>query len=259
MGTFLFHEIIFGPVSSRRLGISLGINLLPENSKLCNFNCVYCECGWTLENSFVKKQFQPREKVRLALIEKLSVMKNNGEKLDVITFAGNGEPTLHPDFAGVIDDTLLARNTYYPKARVAVLSNATRLNSDSVFNALLKVDDNILKLDSARTQTISLINCPNNDYNKEEVIANFMKFKGNFILQTMFVKGHFKDHDFDNTTEYEVESWIDIIRKTKPKMVMIYTIARDTPLKNIEKISLGKLNEIARKVELAGFKTSVSG
>ena len=259
MGTFLFSETVFGPVKSRRLGISLGINLLPNDSKVCNFNCIYCECGWSSTTSRTKPILQTRTDVNEKLIEKLVSMNENKSNLDVITFAGNGEPTIHPEFADIINDTISARDKYFPKAKIAVLSNATQLHRQKVFNALKKIDDNILKLDSAFENTIMLLNGPHCYFDKNELINNLKKFKGDFILQTMFVKGTYKKHPFDNTNEKEIEAWLSIIKKVKPKKVMIYTISRDTPSKDLEKISLNELNAIAKRVEDVGFETLVSG
>ncbi|MBN2681083.1 MAG: radical SAM protein [Bacteroidales bacterium] len=259
MGTFLFHDVVFGPVKSRRLGISLGINLLPIDSKLCNFNCIYCECGWTISEKGVKKQFQPRNTVKQLLEQKLIEMSQKGEKPDVITFAGNGEPTLHPDFAGIIEDTIEVRDKLSPEARIAVLSNATQLHRQKVIDALQKIEDPILKLDSAFPSTLMLLNCPNCYFDEKEIINNFRKFKGNFILQTMFLKGEYKKQIIDNTTEKEVSAWIEIIKKVKPRKVMIYTIARDTPSSNLQKIEIQTLQKIAERVNGLGIETSVSG
>jgi len=187
MSTFLFDEIIFGPVKSRRLGVSLGINLLPNNSKFCNFNCIYCECGWTPGFSGEKIKFHPANLVNNKLKEKLKIFKNNNKNIDVITFAGNGEPTLHPEFSLIIDSTIQLRNYYFPNAKIAVLSNATTIHKKQIFDALMKIDDNILKLDSAFENTIKLLNNPQGNFNLNNLINNLKKFNGKFILQTMFV------------------------------------------------------------------------
>lgn len=258
MGTFLFHEVVFGPVKSRRLGVSLGINLLPVDNKLCNFNCIYCECGWTKNEQPSKQQFQDRSFVKNQLKERLVDMKAKGEKLDVITFAGNGEPTLHPDFAGIIDDTIEVRNNLFPNSRIAVLSNATQLHRQKVIDALLKVDDPILKLDSAIPETLMLVNCPNCYFDEKEIINNFKKFKGRFILQTMFLRGKYKSRELDNTTEKEITAWLEIVKKVKPAKVMIYTIARDTPSKTLVKVPLEDLEIIAGRLRALGFETQVS-
>ncbi|MFH2095027.1 MAG: radical SAM protein, partial [Bacteroidota bacterium] len=196
MTTFLFRDIIFGPVKSRRLGISLGINLLPNDCKLCNFNCIYCECGWTPKGGGVK-DFHLKENVSDALEKQLARMQKNNDPLDAITFAGNGEPSMHPDFEDVIAQTILLRNRYYPKARIAVLSNATLISRKSVFNALKRIDDPILKIDSVFNDTVSLLNNPPNNYDIGNTIQLLKNFNGDFVLQTMFVRGIYKGRAFD--------------------------------------------------------------
>lgn len=258
MGTFLFDEIIFGPVRSRRLGASLGINLLPANAKWCSFNCIYCECGWTEKREFQKSGYPLRTEIKMALATRLELMKNQKSDLDVITFAGNGEPTLHPEFPGIIDDTIELRNKFFPGVDIAVLSNSTMIHVKEVREALLKIEQNILKLDSANEITFRLLNQPAEGFNFEKMLENLMLFKGRFILQTMFVKGSFQGQLFDNTTEQELKSWTEIVKKLSPSKVMIYTIARDTPASDIQKITLGKLNEIAAMIERAGIPVQVS-
>lgn len=259
MSTILFSEIVFGPIISRRLGISLGMNLLPYDGKLCSFDCIYCECGYNKDFK-TKTKLPTQEQVKAALEDKLSTMKANGDKLDVITFAGNGEPTLHPQFAQIIDDTISLRNEFYPDAKISVLTNAMHLDKDSVFEALKKVENNILKLDSAFIETIKLMDQPNSpSYSVEKQIALFKKFEGNFILQTMFIKVTHNGQAIDNTSEKEVSAWLDIIRETQPREVMIYTIDRETPSKTIEKVSIDKLKEIGEKVSQLGIKINVAG
>ena len=258
MATFLFDEIIFGPVKSRRLGVSLGVNLLPNDSKFCNFNCIYCECGWTKDKQ-EKVDFHSQDLVKQTLDSKLKSMLANNEELDVITFAGNGEPTLHPLFDKIIDDTIEIRNKYFPEARIAVLSNSTMLQKYRVVEALKKVDQNILKLDSSNIETIKLLNNPQGHFNLDYIIDNFAKFDGAFILQTMFLKGKYNDVDIDNTTDEEVNSWLDLVNEINPKQVMIYTIARDTPAPDLEKVSMEKLEEIAGKLRDLNIDVQISG
>ena len=259
MATFLFDETIFGPVISRRLGVSLGVNLLPNDSKVCSFDCIYCECGLNPKNRERKAVLPSRDEVKRLLIKKLEEMAAEGQKPDVITFAGNGEPTLHPEFEGVIDDTLEVRDQFAPKARVAVLCNSTMLDKPSVFNALNKVDDNILKLDSAFESTVRIMDCPNKNFSLKNVVDNLKKFNGNLIIQTMFLKGSYHGEAFDNTTDEEVTAWLKLVKEINPLQVMIYTIARDTPIDTLEKISVEKLNEIADLVKKEGLDVQVSG
>lgn len=259
MSTLLFDEIVFGPIHSRRLGTSLGMNLLPYDGKVCSFNCIYCECGYN-EDGRTKTELPNRKNVKAALEHKLLKLKEENVNIDVITFAGNGEPTLHPHFAEIIDDTIELRNKYVPEAKISVLSNAMHIGKESVFNALKKVENNILKLDSANIETVRLIDQPNSPtYNIERQIEFFKKFEGNFILQTMFVRGSHNGKIVDNTTEEELNGWLDIIKMTHPKEVMIYTIDRETPEKNLEKVSLQELKHIGEKVEQLGIKINIAG
>lgn len=259
MATFLFDQIIFGPIKSRRLGVSLGVNLLPTDSKVCSFDCIYCECGWTPRKRTHKVVLPTRLQVQQMMEEKLKDMIANNEFPDVITFAGNGEPTLHPDFEGIIDDTIALRNQLAPKARIAVLSNATMLHKPAVVRALVKVEDNIQKLDSAFEQTIRLIDCPASNFRLSEVVENLKSFNGKVIIQTLFLKGQFKDQVIDNTTEEELAEWVKLIVEIKPSQVMIYTIDRDTPATGLEKVNLEELNLIAERVRAQGFEVQVSG
>ena len=258
MPTFLFDQTIFGPVSSRRLGVSLGINLLPNNRKICSFDCIYCECGLNGQ-SYEKGQLPEPAQVQHDLESKLQEMVAENQLPDVITFAGNGEPTLHPDFASIIDDVVDLRNRYCPKARIAVLSNATRIDAPGVFNALLKVDDNILKLDSGLETTIKLIDRPNAEFNLTKLTDQLQRFHGQLIIQTMFVQGSFNDTPINNTTDADVEAWLQLLIKIQPRQVMIYTIERDTPSDTLKKVSVNVLHEIAEKVKILGIPVQVSG
>ncbi|MEN9444309.1 MAG: hypothetical protein RIS47_1199 [Bacteroidota bacterium] len=258
MATFLFDQIIFGPVNSRRLGVSLGINLLPIESKFCNYNCIYCECGWTPGKESPKPIFHAALDVASALEAKLQEMVAAGNPPDVITFAGNGEPTVHPDFAAIIDLTLALREKFVPNCKVAVLSNATMLHNATVVAALKRVDQNILKLDSAFDATAKLINQPLGGFSTERLVERMQAFGGELIVQTMFLKGGSNGVLIDNTTPDELDAWMDLIVRIAPKQVMIYTIARDTPLDTLEKIPVERLNEIAASLRLRGFDVQVS-
>jgi wyosine [tRNA(Phe)-imidazoG37] synthetase (radical SAM superfamily) len=259
MGTFLFNSTIFGPVVSRRLGSSLGINLLPNNIKICNFNCIYCECGLTPEFTVKNHKLPSRTEVRELLEKYLSSPGTADEKIDTVTFAGNGEPTLHPEFPGIIDDVLKLREKYLPKVKIAVLSNATFIHHPEVFKALLRVDYNILKLDSLFEETQKLINCPSGDHSIEKTIEGFKRFKGKLIIQTMFFRGIYHGMHIDNTSEKELELLIRAYQEVKPESVMIYTISRDTPHQNLHKVAENELKIIAGKIEKLGIKTHVSG
>lgn len=256
MATFLFDSIVFGPVRSRRLGVSLGVNLLPTDSKVCSFDCIYCECGWT--QSMASGNLPTRDNVRRALDKKLAEMQFKGDDLDVITFAGNGEPTLHPEFAGIIDDTISIRNSYFPNARIAVLSNSTMIHRSDVIGALNKVDQNILKLDSAFDHTIQLLNKPMMKFDVKSLVEQLTQFKGNLIIQTLFVKGTINNQVVDNTTPDEIAAWLKLIDEIKPREVMVYTIARDTPAQDLKKISIEELKSIAACVEQLRIPVQVS-
>ena len=259
MSTFLFDKIIFGPVKSRRLGVSLGVNLLPTNSKVCSFDCIYCECGWTPKKREQKVELPSREKVAENLKEKLKNMQLTGELPDVITFAGNGEPTLHPKFAEIIDDTIALRNQFAPDCRIAVLSNSTMIHREPVFQALLKIEDNILKLDSAIAKTVELLDCPVGRFDLQRVIAQLKRFGNQAIIQTLFVRGEHKNQTIDNTTEEELNAWLEVIKDIRPRQLMIYSIDRDTPAQGLQKVSVEELNQIAERARDAGFEVQVSG
>lgn len=260
MSTFLFDKIIFGPVRSRRLGVSLGINLLPATKKICNFNCIYCECGWTNSSQGERSSFPGREEVRKALDKKLAQMKAGSQKPDVITFAGNGEPTLHPDFPEIVDDTIELRNRYFPDSKIAVLSNSTTITVPRIREALLKVDQNILKLDSGFDLTVRVHNQPRVNFKVAELIGNLKNLKGQLIIQTLFLRGQYNGRMIDNTTPEELEAWLKAVALIRPSEVMIYTISRDTPEgSQLAKVPVSELKGIARMVNSLGIKTSVSG
>ena len=254
MSTILFDKIVFGPVHSRRLGVSLGMNLLPVDGKLCSFDCIYCECGLNGERRTHTK-LPTREEVKEALIQKLSTMQSEGIAPDVITFAGNGEPTMHPQFEGVIEDTIATRNRFFPKAKIAVLSNSTMLHKEGVFRALNK----IVKLDSVLDSRIQQLNVPNSPaFTFDRLMVQLCRFEGNLIIQTMFLKGEVNGQSVDNTTETELEGWLEALKRIKPKQVMIYTIERETPLKGLQKVSKETLDEIADCARKEGFDVTVS-
>jgi wyosine [tRNA(Phe)-imidazoG37] synthetase (radical SAM superfamily) len=259
MPTFLFDKIIFGPVKSRRLGVSLGINLLPAARKLCNFDCIYCECGWTMKTHLQGEKLPSRKEVYEALEMKLVSMKKKNQPPDVITYAGNGEPTLHPEFPGIIDDSIELRNKYFPDAKIAVLSNSTAITKPEIREALLKVDSNILKLDSAFDLTVKIHNQPHVNMKVEELIRELQMFNGRLIIQTLFLRGTYKKKTIDNTTPEEIEAWLKAIEKIHPSEVMIYTISRDTPEGgDLERVPLSELKAIASLVNKLGIETQVS-
>lgn len=257
MSTLLYSAPIFGPVKSRRLGLSLGINLLPADGKLCNFDCLYCECGLNREKR-PKSKMPTRQEVAAGLEATLKRMHEENEHPDTLTFAGNGEPTLHPDFAGIIEDTLALRDRYAPKANISVLTNATRLLKPDVFNALMKVDNPLLKLDTIDTDYIRLVDRPTGHYDLPALLDKMKAMGSHAIIQTMFLKGEVNGINVDNTSDAFVTPWLEIVKAIGPKLVTIYTIDRETPEKGLQKAGKAELNRIADRLRKAGFKATVS-
>ena len=258
MSTILFDQIVYGPVHSRRLGVSLGVNLSPADGKRCTFDCIYCECGLNAER---KPLLRPplREEVKSALSGKLSKLKSQGICPDRITFSGNGEPTMHVDFAGIIEDTIAIRDALCPSAKVAVLSNSTMLHRADVVRALGMIDENLMKLDAPTDELIGLIDQPApHDFNVRQVIENLRLFDGKLTVQTIFLKGEHKGVHFDNTCDEIVSLWINALKIIHPEKVMIYTIHRETPVKTLQKIPISKLQQIADSVNNAGFQVIVA-
>ncbi len=256
MSGILFDELIFGPVRSRRLGISLGINLLPTSNKYCNFNCIYCECGWT-DNKSTKLVLPKRTDFKRLLSEKLQALQHTPNEPDAITFAGNGEPTTHPEFAGIIDDTLEARDLYAPKAAVTVLSNASMLHKKKIRDALVKVDKNIQKLDAGTEIMFQRINQPLGNLTLEKIVENLLLIKENLTIQTLFLRGENDGQNIDNTSPEEISAWLKLINKIRPAEVMLYSIERETPAAGVEKIARKKLELIASQVQALGVKAVV--
>jgi len=257
MSTIIFPSPVFGPIHSRRLGISLGINLLPEGGKLCNFDCIYCECGFNKDH----RPHQPLptvEQVSVALEQKLQEMQAEGIKPDVLTFAGNGEPTVNPHFPAVVDEVRRFRGIYAPSARISVLSNSTMIMRDDVYEALLKVDNAIMKLDTADTDYIRRVNRPRGNYDLEAIISRLQEMGDRCIIQTMFMGGEYEGKSVDNTGEEYVAPWLEAVKKIAPSQVMIYTLDRETPAHALKKTAPEKLDEIAEKVRQLGIKCSAS-
>lgn len=249
----LFGSIIYGPIHSRRLGTSLGVELMPLDHKLCTFNCVYCECGWNTPVSHPK--LPTREEVRIALEARLK----EGLQLDVITFSGNGEPTLHPDFLGIIEDTCALRDRYCPNAKVSVLSNSTQLGRPDVVQALRLCDNRILKLDAATDTMMRRIDLPvNKDLTVVQIMEWLVQFDGNFTLQTCFLRGEHNGELIDNTTQEELTAWYHAVNQLRPKQIMIYVIDRKTPEENLSKISRTEMENIAAPLIEKGYNVSIS-
>lgn len=257
MACVIYPSPVFGPVHSRRLGTSLGINLLPEGGKICSFDCIYCECGFNKDRR-ANTKLPARAHVKEVLEKKLISLAEEGVRLDVMTFAGNGEPTSHPEFEGVVDDVIELRDKYCPDAKISVLSNSTFLTRKQVFDALHKVDNNILKLDTVNREFIELVDRPNAGYDLGKVIDALKAFEGRLIIQTMFLKGEFEGKAIDNTTDEYVQPWIEVLKEIKPHEVMIYTIARETPAENLIKATKEELDGIAEKLRGEGFTVQIA-
>ena len=249
-----FDDIVFGPIFSRRLGSSLGVNLLPSKGKLCNFDCVYCECGWNKDGAG-DRTFPSLTDIESALETKMSALAAEGGKVDSITFSGNGEPTMHPDFPEVIDITLRLRDRFFPDAKVSVLSNATLIGRKAVADALMRVDNPILKLDASTDELVRKINKPVGTYRLDEVVGNMKLFKGRFVLQTMFLKSP----DFNTAEPEALARWMDIVREVRPREIMVYTIDRETPDKSLEKYTVDEMRELVRPLIEEGYDIQIRG
>ena len=253
MSTVIYPSPIFGPVHSRRLGISLGINLLPADGKVCSFDCIYCECGFN-EDHRPSLPMPTRQEVARQLEAKLQQMKSEGQLPDVLTFAGNGEPTCHPHFPEIIDDTIVLRDRYCPQAKVSVLSNSTLIHNQRVHDALMKVDNNILKLDTVDLDYIKKVDHPAGNYNIERIVECMKAFRGHIIIQTIFFHGP----GVSNLSEHYVGPWLDTVKEIAPSQVMIYTIDRETPTPTLTKATHEELDAIRDRVIAAGIPCQAS-
>ena len=257
MSTIIYPSPIFGPVHSRRLGISLGINLMPADGKVCSFDCIYCECGFNADHHPTLPR-PTREEVARKLEQTLIKMTADGQLPDVLTFAGNGEPTCHPHFAEIIADTIRLRNKYCPKAKVCVLSNSTMIHRPQVHNALMQVDDNILKLDTIDPRYINKVDRPTGQSDIQAIIEHMKAFRGHIIIQTMFMRGEYQGESVDNTTDAYVIPWLDVVKQIRPQQVMVYTIDRETPAHGLEKASREQLDTIRDRVIAVGIPCTAS-
>ena len=256
--SFLVEPLIFGPIKSRRLGNSLGVNLLPEVGKICSFDCIYCECGWNPENK--KNSGIPTKEIfEQALEKRLQELKGTADEPDSITFSGNGEPTLNPDFVDIIDITIRLRDLYLPNAKISVLTNGTTLHKKEIFDAISKIDNNIIKIDGGTYEMIKAINKPNVEFDLEKYINILQEFKGNLVIQTCFLRGEHNGVKIDNTTKEELSHWYEYIKRINPRKTMIYAIDRETPEKNLEKISFKELEQIAEPLRELGFVVECYG
>jgi wyosine [tRNA(Phe)-imidazoG37] synthetase (radical SAM superfamily) len=258
MATFLFDKIVFGPVKSRRLGSSLGINLLPVSKKLCNFDCIYCECGWSNIHHIKNDDIPAVEDVIQALLKTLQEMKSKGEKPDVITYAGNGEPTMHPQFSEIAEKVCEVRNEFFPDCKISLLCNSALLFKKEIIESLKFIDQNILKLDTAIENSFQKINRPSGGIKLERIISELSKVKTQKTIQTLFLKGKDELSEIDNTTEKEINALIGAYKKIKPDSIMVYSFYRDTPTSSLITIKENKLREIANRIEKEGFKVELT-
>lgn len=249
-----FHNIVFGPIHSRRLGSSLGINLLPENGKLCNFDCIYCECGWNRDGTGDRVMPSAGD-VAAALESKLEECAASGIHIDSITFSGHGEPTLNRDFPEIIGMTLALRDRYYPQAKVSVLSNATTVCDERVFGALRRVDNPIMKIDASTAGGVATVNRPSGHYDLERVISGLERFHGDFVLQTMFLKSP----SFDSSESANLTGWMDIVRRLAPREIMVYTLDRETPEKDLAKFGVEEMTALVKPLLDEGFAIQIRG
>lgn len=249
-----FDEIVFGPIFSRRLGSSLGVNILPAEGKLCNFDCIYCECGWN-KDGIAQRRFPTLDEVSAALESRMSEAAEGGVRVDSITFSGNGEPTMNPDFPAIIDVTLQLRDRYFPNAKVSVLSNATLSGRRNIVEALKKVDNPILKIDAASDWLVQKINKPVGVYCVDDIRRHLKAFDGDFILQTIF----FRSHEFDMASLENLRAWMDIVRDLRPREIMVYTIDRETPDKSLEKYTVEQMTSFVRPLIDEGFNIQIRG
>ena len=257
MAGILFDEIVFGPIKSRRFGISLGINLLPLHGKFCTFNCIYCECGLNDEQKKEKPRLFTAAEINTSLQSRFEALKTGGLNPDTITFAGNGEPTLHPEFETIIENTILLRDKFFPKAVITVLSNATRLDHENVRRALLRIDNNVLKLDAGTDATFQAINRPTNSITLEKVVKELKSFNQKLVIQTMLIRGEVEGKRVDNTTEEELTLYLKLLKEINPKQVMLYPIDRQTPYRTLEKVPEKEFHVLAERIEQMGIKAEV--
>ena len=250
----LREETVFGPIHSRRLGNSLGVNLLPRNGKVCNFDCIYCECGWN-KDGVGGEALPTAAQVRSALEDKLAALLLDGTAIDSITFSGDGEPTLNPEFPRIIDDTLALRDTYCPGAKVSVLSNATRVHIPEVFDALSKVDNPIMKIDAPTNELVRLINNPAPGYDVASVVEALKRFKGDFCLQTMFLRSP----AFRSDAPEVLDGWKAIVRELRPRQIMVYTIDRPTPQSGLDKFTPQQMRDAVSDLIKDGFNIQICG
>lgn len=248
-----FDSIVFGPIRSRRLGSSLGVNLLPADGKICNFDCIYCECGLDRDGR-TSTSIPALEDVKSALRQGIASAAESGVEVDSITFSGNGEPTLHPDFPEIIKETLALRDRFYPSAVVSVLSNATRLDKPEVVAALRSVDCPILKLDAVNDAMLRDMNVPAAGLSVDAIIDGMRRFEGEFVLQTMLLMA---DRPSLADDPEALARWMDIVRQLRPRLVTLYSLDRPAPVKGLQRLSAQQMQELVQPLINEGFNIKI--
>jgi wyosine [tRNA(Phe)-imidazoG37] synthetase (radical SAM superfamily) len=242
MQTLKLQEgIIYGPINSRRLGRSLGINLLPTTFKLCPFNCIYCQYGWTEAHTDDASKYGDDLPSTGQVKEKLEGWLKKDQKVSYITFSGNGEPCLHPKFDKMVQIASKLRDKYVPQARLAVLSNSTCLAKNSVLEGLKKLDVRIMKLDCGSEETFREVNRPHQNVKYEEVIQG-LRDLDHIIIQSVFMDG-----ETNNIENEDIEKWIEQLNYIRPTEVQIYSIDRPSADQALRLVEKGRLEEIAQK------------
>lgn len=257
----LFENTIVGPIRSRRLGSSLGVNLLPLHHKICSYDCIYCECGWNRESEMGDIQYVSPAQVREMLERRLQELKAENAQIDSITFAGNGEPTLYPEFPEIVDIVTEMRDRYYPQAATTILTNATQLIRPEIFAALQKLDNPTLKLDAGFADMRNRINLPNEKAcTFEQLKECLIRFGSRCIIQTLLFDG--TTDEGENVTNIDPEgfaAYLEIVKQIRPKFVQLYALDRATPAKHLRKLAPEELNIYAEKLRAEGIETKIYG
>ncbi|MDO8666925.1 MAG: hypothetical protein Q7J79_09955 [Gemmatimonadales bacterium] len=248
-GSPLWERIINGPMHSRRLGLSLGLNILPPRSKLCTFDCPYCECGFNTPKAHGQRWPSP-DLVADALRKTIGFLKERGERgergekgeiggtsglPDWVTFAGNGEPTMHPRFPVVVERVLATRDEVAPGLRVGILSNGLAAGKPSIRGALNRLDARMMKLDPGPTGTVNGL-----AYDREPLVRSYLELK-DVIVQAMFVQGP----GFDCGSEESVAEWLGWLERVRPTAVHIYSLDRAPADLAVQPVARDRLDAIA--------------
>lgn len=235
----LQDETVYGPVYSRRLGTSLGINPLPLSYKFCDFDCVYCQYGWTPEKKGRERLKRVAELAR-EIEDAFRKLADAGHRVDCITIAGNGEPTIHPDFPEFVTALLKLRDHYFPGVKTGILSDASQAYRPEIKEALEKLDERYMKLDAGSPELIEQINRPRGNFNYDKMLKGLKNLKA-IVIQSLFMQG-----SYDNTGEIALREWSQTVRMLQPREVQIYTIDRRPADAGLRKVPSEELQRIAR-------------